>query len=290
MNTTKLYSNLDKSVKPVVVGVLCNLTIAFLKFGIASMGGSRLVLMDGLFSFMGAVTFLIPWQAQVIEQKPYNEKYPYGLGKLLFISMVVVGFLGLVISIHMFYYSLVVMVGLQIHGLYTLAIMVTLISIITNEVLFRYLKEKSKSCPNTMLAMSGRYNRIGAWISSFVLLFLILSYLGGAYLERFGVAIISLVVFFVSLRMLFVGFAGIMDKVPSQQIMKHIKICAQKVSQVNEIVNIKARHVGTLLHIDMWITVDDDLSMFEADKIARHVKVQLMEKIPSAREVNIIIT
>jgi len=285
-----LYPNLDKSVRPFVAGVLANLAIAILKFGITSLGGSRLVLMDGLFSFMAAAAFLIPWQAQVIEQKPHNEKYPYGLGKVLFISMVVVGFLGLVISIHMLYYSLVVMVGLQVRGLYSLAIMVTLISIITNEVLFRYLKEKSKSCPNTMLAISGRYNRIGAWISSFVLLVLILSYLGGAYLERIGVAIISIVVFFVGLRLVFLGFSGIMDKVPSQKIMKRIKACAQKVSQVKEIVNIKARHVGTLLHIDIWINVDDDLDMNQADRIARYVKVQLMEKIPSAREVNVIIT
>jgi len=285
-----LYPNLDKSVRPFVAGVLANLAIAILKFGITSLGGSRLVLMDGLFSFMAVAAFLIPWQAQVIEQKPHNEKYPYGLGKVLFISMVVVGFLGLVISIHMLYYSLVVMVGLQVRGLYSLAIMVTLISIITNEVLFRYLKEKSKSCPNTMLAISGRYNRIGAWISSFVLLVLILSYLGGAYLERIGVAIISIVVFFVGLRLVFLGFSGIMDKVPSQKIMKRIKACAQKVSQVKEIVNIKARHVGTLLHIDIWINVDDDLDMNQADRIARYVKVQLMEKIPSAREVNVIIT
>ncbi len=289
MSTTKLYPNPDNSVQPFMVGLLANLAIAILKFGIALLGGSRLVLMDGLFSFMAAVAFLIPWQAQVIERKPYDERYPYGLGKVLFISMAVVGFLGLVISIHMIYYSLVVMAGLQMHGLYTLAIMVTIISVITNEVLYRYLAEKTKSCSSTMLAMSGRYNRIGAWISSFVLLFLILSYLGGAYLERIGVAIISIVVFFISLRMLFVGLSGIMDKVPSPKILERIRVCTQKVSEEKEIINVKARYVGTLLHIDMWIRVDDELSMEQADRIARRVKVQLMEKIPFAREVNVII-
>ena len=245
--------------------------------------------MDGLFSFMAAAAFLIPWQAQVIEKKTHDEKYPYGLGKVLFISMAVVGFLGLVISVHMLYYSLVIMGRVRMYGLYTLAIMVTLISIITNEVLFRYLKEKSKNFSNTMLVLSARYNRIGAWISSFVLLLLILAYLGATYLERIGVAIISIVVFFVGLRLVFVGFAGIMDKVPSQKIMERIRACVQKVNEVKDIVNIKARYVGTLLHIDMWITVDDDLDMNQADRIARHVKVQLMEKIPFAREVNVII-
>ena len=54
MNTIKLYSNLDKSIRPFVAGVLANLAIAILKFGIASLGGSRLVLMDGLFLYGGS--------------------------------------------------------------------------------------------------------------------------------------------------------------------------------------------------------------------------------------------
>ena len=141
-----------------------------------------------------------------------------------------------------------------------------------------------------MLVISGRYNRIGAWISTFVLFLLILAGLGAGYLIRTGIAIISVVVLFVGLRMVFLGFAGIMDKVPSPKILERIKTCAQKVNEVKEIVNIKARYVGTLLHVDMWISVDDDLSMEQADEIACHVKVQLMEKIPFAREVNIIIT
>jgi len=290
VSTIKLYPNIDESVRPFVAGLLGNLAIAILKLGLALIGGSKLVLMDGLFSFMAAAAFLIPWQAQVLGKKAHDEKYPYGLGKVLFISMTVVGFLGLVIAVHMLYYSLIIMTGIKVGGMYTLSIMITLISIITNEVLYRYLAESSKGSSNAMLAMSGRYNRYGSWISSFVLLLLILAGLGAGYLVRIGIAIICVVVLCAGLRMVYLGFAGIMDKIPSAKILERIRACAQKVSEVKDIVNIKARYIGTLLHIDMWITVDDDLSMSEADKIARHVKVQLMEKIPSAREVNIIIT
>jgi len=289
MNISKLYSNADESIRPVLTGLLGNLALAILKLGFVLLGGSKLVLMDGLFSLMAVSAFLIPWQAQVLEKRSGTARYPYGLGKILFISMAVVGLLGLVIATHMLYYSLMVMAGLKMGGSYTLAVMVTLISIITNEVLYRYLREKNKKSSNGMLAMSGRYNRYGAWISTFVLLVLILTGLGAGYLIRTGIAIISVAVLFVGLRMVFLGFAGIMDKVPSKRIMERIKSCAQKVSQVKEIVNVKARYIGTLLHIDMWISVDNDLSMEQADRIARNVKVQLMEKIPFAREVNIII-
>jgi len=289
MHTSKIYSNADESIRPILAGLLGNLALAVLKLGFVLLGGSKLVLMDGLFSLMAVSAFLIPWQAQVLEKRSSDARYPYGIGKILFISMAVVGLLGLAIAAHMLYYSLMVMAGLKMGGFYTLAIMVTLISIITNAVLYRYLREKSKKSTNGMLAMSGRYNRYGSWISTFVLLLLILAGLGAGYLIRIGIAIISIAVFFVGLRMVFLGFAGIMDKVPSPKILERIRACAQKINEVRDIANIKARYVGTLLHIDMWISVDNNLSMEQADRIARHVKVQLMERIPFAREVNIII-
>ena len=289
MNIGKIYSNADESIRPILAGLLGNLALAVLKLGFVLLGGSKLVLMDGLFSLMAVSAFLIPWQAQVLEKRTGTARYPYGLGKILFISMAVVGLLGLVIAAHMLYYSLMVMAGLKMGGFYTLAIMVTLISIITNAVLYRYLREKSKKSTNGMLAMSGRYNRYGSWISTFVLLLLILAGLGAGYLIRIGIAIISIAVLFVGLRMVFLGFAGIMDKVPSPKILERIRACAQKVGEVKDIINIKARYVGTLLHIDIWISVDNNLSMEQADKIARHLKVELMEKIPFAREVNIIV-
>jgi cation diffusion facilitator family transporter len=289
MNIRKKYSNDDESVRPVLVGLLGNLALAVSKIGFVLLGGSKLVLMDGLFSLMVVSAFLIPWQARVLEKKIVNSRYPYGLGKILFISMAIVGLLGLVIAAHMLYYSLTIMTGAKLGGSYTLGVMVTLISIVTNEVLYRYLREKNEKTSNGMLVMSGRYNRYGAWISTFVLMLLILAGLGAGYLIRIGIAIICVVVFLVGLRMVYLGFAGIMDKVPSNRIMELIKTCAQKVGNVNEIINVKARYIGTLLHIDMWISVDDDLSMEQADKIARQVKGQLIEKIPFASEVNIII-
>jgi len=289
MNTSKPYSNADEFIQPVLAGLLGNLALAVLKLGFVLLGGSKLVLMDGLFSLMAVSAFLIPWQGHVLEKRSGDARYPYGLGKILFISMTVVGLVGLVIAAHMLYYSLMVMSGLKMGGSYTLGLMVTLISIITNEVLYRYLRERNKKFSNGMLVMSGRYNRYGSWISTFVLLLLILAGLGAGYLIRIGIAIISVAVFFVGLRMVFLGFAGIMDKVPSPKILERIRVCAQKAGEVKDIINIKARYVGTLLHIDMWIRVGNDLSMEQADKIARHVRRQLMEKIPFAGEVNIII-
>lgn len=281
--------NRSQSVHPFLVGVFGNLGLAVLKMGFGLFGGSRLVLMDGLFSFMSSAAFLLPWQAQVLEKKTADIRYPYGVGKVLFISTTVVGLLGLVIGVHMLYYSLIVMTGLRMYGSYAGAVMVTIISIVANVAFYRYLMEENKKLPNTIISSSARYNRIDVWISCFVLFFLILIGFGAGYLERAGVAVISIIVLLVGLRMVFTGFAGIMDKVPPRKVLDRIRSCARKVKDVRDIVSIKARYVGTLLHIDMSIAVDEDLSMENADQIARNVKMQVMGKMPSVKEVNVII-
>jgi len=289
MSSSNIYPNQKLSIHPFLAGLLGNLAIAILKLSFGLFGYSKLVLMDGLFSLMSAAIFLLPWQAEVLDKKKPDERHPYGLGKVLFLSMAAVGFLGLIIAIHMLFYSLMIMGWLEMHRFHTGAVMVTAISIMANEVLYRYLMDKSKSLSNAIIALSARYNRIDVWISSFVLFLLILASLGARYLERAGVAAISIIVFFVGLRMVFVGFSGIMDKVPPQKVLERIRSCAHKVNEVKDVVNIKARYVGTFLHIDMSIAVDENISMEHADGIARNVKTRLIEKIPFAKDVNVII-
>ena len=80
-----------------------------------------------------------------------------------------------------------------------------------------------------------------------------------------------------------------MDKVPPRKLLDRIRACASKVKDVKDVVNIKARYIGTLLHIDLSIAVDDNVSMEHADRIARNVKRQLIEQVALARDVNVII-
>lgn len=289
MTDSNIYPNQGQAIHPFLAGVLGNLALAVLKLGFGLFGGSKLVLMDGLFSLMSAATFLLPWQAQVLEKKATDVRYPYGLGKILFISVAVVGFLGLIIAIHMFYYSLKVMTGLRMYGFYTGMVSVTIISIVANEALYRYLMDQSKNLSKHLYALSARYNRIDVWISSFVLFLLILAGFGAAHLEKAGVAIISVAVFFVGLKMVFIGFGGLMDKVPPQKVLDRIRSCAYKVKEVKDVVNIKARYVGTLLHIDMSIAVDENIPMKDAHGIAQNVKRRLIEEIVAASDVNVII-
>jgi cation diffusion facilitator family transporter len=275
--------------RPFLVGLLGNLGLAGFKLVFGLLAYSRLVLMDGLFSFMAATACLLPWQAEILQKRLPDERHPYGLGKVLFLSMAGVGALGLIIAVHMFFYSLTIVGWLRAHPSRVMALMVTGISIFANEVLYRYLMDKSRNYANGMMVTSARYNRIGVLISCFVLILLILPYLGVTAVGTWGVAIVALIVFIVGMKMIYNGFAGIMDRAPSKRVMEAIRACADRITDVKDIVNINARYVGTLLHIDLSVAVDERIDMKRAHAIAQDVKMRVIKRIPFAKEVNVII-
>lgn len=275
--------------KPFLVAALCNLALSIFKLVFGLFAYNRLILMDGLFSLLVSGACLLPWQAELLGRKRPDERHPYGVGKILFLSMAAVGTTGLIISVHMFLYSLTIVGWLRIHPAHILSLIVAVISMLANYSLYRYLLAKSRSCTNGMALTAARYNRTGVWISCFVLILLILPLLNITIVEGAGVAIVSIIVFVMGMRMIYNGFAGIMDKAPSSRVMKAIALCAGKMDGVREVVDASARHTGMLLQIDLSIAVDENITMARAHLIAQNVKAKLMRQMPAAKEVNVII-
>ena len=275
-----------------VAGVLGNLALAALKISFALSGllaYSALVLMDGLFSLINAAAFLLPWQAEALRRMVSRKEIAHGAGKALFLSMFVIGLSYLALGVHMVFYGLTKGQWLAGQGARTGAALVTAISVAANEVLYRYLVQAAKGRRGALVASCALHNRIGAWLSSAVLLSLMLSGLAPAYSLKLAALVISAPVFFAGIRMLSTGFCGVMDKAPGQQVLAQLRSYARSVEHVKDVVDIKSRYVGTLLHVDIWIAVDDAADMKAAHGIARNVEEQLIERIPLAGEVNVIV-
>jgi cation diffusion facilitator family transporter len=272
-----------------VTAIIANLSLAVLKFGIGIFGYTKLVLMDGILSFLNTSLIFLMWYGNNVEEKNPDDDHPYGYGKAIFLITSVAGFALLVIAIYMFFYSINNMGWLEVHRSHSGAMMVTVISIIANELLYRYLTDEGKRHSNNILAWNAENNRIDVLVSSLVLIFILSASLGAAYFERLGVAVISIIMFCVSLRILFKAFSGIMDKAPSQGVLNQIRLYTRKIKGVKEVLDIKARYIGTFLHIDLCISVDENLMIKEADRIAKDVETKLIDNIYSIREVNAII-
>jgi len=284
------YSNSKQYRFVFIVGFFGNALLTLVKLSVGLLGYSKLVLMDGLFSMTIAVIFLLMWQGDIMERRESTERHPYGYGKALFIIMFVVGLVALVMSIYIFFYSLTSIGWFDTYLPYLGAVMATVISVIGNEILYRYLQDSGRHYVNSIISWNAMNNRFNVIISSIVLSFLILSGFGAVHLERIGVVFISITIFCMSLRVLFTALGGIMDKVAPKKIIKLISSYAGRAKEVENVLKVKARYIGTFLHIDLWIAVNEELNMKDADKIARGIEKRLIENVPFTKEANVILT
>ena len=290
MLNKNIYSNNDNHTGIYVKVLFSNFALAFLKLLLGVFGYSKLVLMDGILSFSNAIVLLLMWQGDRLERKVPDSKHPYGYGKIIFVVATFSGFIILLIAMYMLIYSINSMVWNEIHRSHSGAMMVTIISIFSNEILYRYLTENGHKYSNHIMLWNATNNRINTIVSSVILVCIILASVGVASAERIGVAIVSLTILWVSIRILLRSFGGIMDKIPSKHIIKQIKSYASKIEGVKFVPDIKARFIGSYLHVDLHIYVDENLDMKDADKIAHNVEALIINKVPLIKEINAIIS
>lgn len=286
-----LHEKNEKKYKRVFINALAaNAMLTVFKLGLGIFGYSKLVLIDGIFAFSNTVVLFLTWYGDGVERREPSEKHPYGYGKALFLIVSMAGLVILILSIYMFMFGINSMSWLEIHRSHSGAMMITLISIVANEFLYRYLRDEGRRYSNNVLAWNAVNNRINALTSLLILFCIILASMGNAYFERLGVIAVSLILFSLSLRILVMSFAGIMDKIPTQKVLDRIRSYAQKAKGVKDVVDIKARNIGTFLYIDLLISVDENLRMIDGDKIARSVEAVLIDNVPFTAEANVIIS
>jgi divalent metal cation (Fe/Co/Zn/Cd) transporter len=72
----------------------------------------------------------------------------------------------------------------------------------------------------------------------------------------------------------------LMGKAPSKDIIKKIKYTARKIKGVTGINDIRAHYVGNIVHIEVHVEVDKDISTQASHKICKDVQ-NAVEKIKS---------
>ena len=269
---------------------MSNFVLAILQLGIGVAGYSKLMIMGGIVAFANGMMLLIMWPGYEMENRERDERHPYGYGKVLFAIAFIVGVLFLVISVYMYSYSQTNMDWEEIHRSNSAVVMVSVIAFAANLAMFHFLKKEGVPQPNGILAWNALNNLMTAIVSILILICIILSSLGLFYMEKVGAMVISAILFCLSLRMLFNSSGGIMDRAPSRKIMELIRASAEQVRGVAKILEIKARHIGTYIHVDVALIIEQDVTMREANEVAHRVETSVAHAIPFfSKEINALI-
>jgi len=266
-----------------------NLGLALLKITVGALGYSRLLIIDGLNSAANAIMITnILFAIQMSIPQTVTGEYPYGKGKTQYIGALLIGFfLGvgaaviLAISVKTFFLA----VSFESTGI---GLATALVSIGGNLMLIRFLRQTDLHYKKEVVEKIAHLHALNIVSSGVVIQGLLVGGIFGWFVpERIGSLTISLIVLFLSIRIIKSALDGIMDRSSGREIESRIATLANSVDKVENVQWVRTRNVGQNLWIDLQVGLKGNTSIRRADQISEQVQGRLHLGIERATHVTL---
>ncbi|MDR1633020.1 MAG: cation diffusion facilitator family transporter [Dysgonamonadaceae bacterium] len=269
------------------ISVIGNVLLSLLKIVVGIISGSLAVLSDGLDSASDVFTSLVILIVTPIISRPPNSKFVYGHEKAENIASTVLSFVIFFMGGQMFITS----IGKIIHGEitelpFTIAIWVTIVSIVGKLLLALYQFRQGKRVNSSMLRANAVNMRNDVIISIGVLLGLGFTFLLNLpILDPIIALLISIYIIYSAIGIFRDANVVLMDGIRDTTIYKEIINAVEKVQGASNPHRIRSSHTGNLYNIVLDIEVDGNLSLTEAHRIAQKVEDTIKESVDNIYDI-----
>ena len=267
-----------------------NMGLAALKISMGILGYSRLLFADGLHSSANAIisiTFLI---GVIAGERPKDSEHPYGHHKAQYIFSCSVCLIILAAACYLFMLGIRGIRLISMSQFYIpniIVVVVVFVSIIGNELLFRYTISASHKYDSVSLRSNAWDNRINIFSSMVVLMSLIGSMVGFWQLEQIGTIIIAIIIIWTCMRIFQRAFEGFMSKSLPAELTEKIKNIVKPVKGVRTISAVKTQLAGEKIYVDIVVGMDGTITIADASTITNRIKEKLFQNLKKIEDVRV---
>lgn len=279
--------DLKAGVKVTWVGMLVNLLLIGLKTWGGIAGRSQALLADAVHSTSDLFSDLVVLLGLRWGRKEADEDHPYGHGRIETIASLGVGLTLLVAAVWIAYRAIVSVHEHQAASPTTLAIVVALLSIASKEALYWYTVIVGRRIRSSAVIGNAWHHRSDAFSSVAVLVGVMAARINpNWYLaDALAAIIVSLFLFKVCATLLWGALRELSDTAPETKILAELQHRASGVPGVLQVHDLKARHSGPNLLVEMHVVVDGKISVYQGHEIAREVRLRLLEDMDPVSDV-----
>ncbi|MBT3921397.1 MAG: magnetosome biogenesis CDF transporter MamB [Nitrospina sp.] len=266
---------------------LANLSLAIYKGFLGVISGSAALMADALHSLADVVCSLVTMVCMKISAKEENETYQYGYGKIQYFSMAIVGIILFLGALVLFFKSAALIFKGTATPPHAIAVWGALLSIVINEVMYRYQMCVSKENNSPALKADALDNRSDAMSSVGVFFGIIGAVAGFPVLDPLAAMFVAFLVLKIGVELVSDALKGLLDGSIEIKDLKKIYQAAQEVKGVRSISYARGRFMGEKSWVDIEIEVSNHLEVEKADKIANEVRLAIEEVIDHIGEVTV---
>ena len=261
--------------------------LALFKYLLGVLTNSMALQAHALHSFADFLTKGINLASIKLSSKPASRLFPYGYGKVQFLSANIIGVCLIIGSVAFLWHNLAHVGSGQVEPPLPAALIGALVSAATAELMHRYLTCVGKHNNSPAVLAAAADNRGDALSSLAVLAGVALSLLGWRIADHLAAILVSLLVLRMGLRVAWTSVHGLMDgSIPTEILDQALEIATGQ-EGVLLVKDLRGRRMGETWSFDMCLHVPAAVTAAETHLLSEELKRRLVERLHHTAEVHI---
>ena len=278
LNNTK-KKNLRLALWEGWVSIIFNTLLFAVKYWAGVVSGSLALLADAWHTLSDTISSIVVIVGAKISAKPADEEHPFGHGRADLISSVIIGVLLAVIAFNFIVESIKKLSGHE--GAYygTIAIVVTIVSIVVKELMARFSYWTAKKTGNPSLKADGWHHRSDA-VSSVVILIGIFVGKHWWWVDAAMSIVVSILIFYAAYEVIRKGANPLLGEIPEEETLEKLDAIATEVAGQNTYLHhVHVHRYGDHIEITLHIRLPKDFSLEKAHLIATGLERKIDEEM-----------
>jgi cation diffusion facilitator family transporter len=269
------------------IGFWINTVLMVGKLAAGHYGNSEAVFADGIESacdFLGIGLTLV---ALRVGRKPFDKEHPYGHGKVESLAAIFVSLVIAATGVWILYSASTTVLDGTYPSPTLLAVFAAAATIVIKEALYRYSVRVGGALGSPALLAIAKDHRKDAITSIATLVGVGGAYLGVKAMDPLAAGLTSFFIFHIGYQTFRTSAHELMDGLPQQEVISAIAELASAVKGVDGVHEIRARHSGQFLIVDLKLDMNPEMTVKQSHEIATEVKRRIFEQFHNVGDVMI---
>jgi cation diffusion facilitator family transporter len=278
------FERADRVIK---VGFWINTVLMVMKLAAGHYGRSEAVFADGVESACDFIAIGMTLVALKVGRKPFDADHPYGHGKVESLAAILVSIVIGATGAWILYGAIITVIEHRYEAPAFIAVLAAAATIAIKETLYRYSMRVGGSLGSPALLAIAKDHRKDAVTSIATLIGVGGAYCGIRVLDPIAAGLTSFFIFHIGYQTFRTSAHELMDGLPEQEMVNAISEVAGAVQGVDKVHEIRARHSGQFLIVDLQLDMNPEMTVKSSHDIANEAKRRIFEQFPNVGDVMI---
>jgi cation diffusion facilitator family transporter len=276
----------------VSLGLGVNIILALVKSIVGILGSSPALLADGINSTSDVVYYLVVSVFVRAANKPADDEHPFGHTQYESVGALVVGAFVITTALTIFWNAIDTLLQVlqgkgDFNGGSQLALYVALGTVLIKIALFLITARIGKRTNNETVIALASDHRNDILAASAATLGIFMGRLGYLWMDPAAGGLVAFFILRTGISIVRESTNALMDTVPGKPLNDKVTALVRAVPGVQEVDSILAHRFGQYYIINLTISVSDQISVHDGDRIASQVEKTLLDSLPDLRSVHV---